>query len=95
MWMDMLTLTLYIVNLLSPALFIGLFVSFFKFNSTLQKPLLGLLGRLLINFLVGSAVLLGGIIMTGEDGKMYTYATLVVCVAATQWVLVKGWIKSD
>jgi hypothetical protein len=56
---------------------------------------LGLLGRFLINFLVGSAVLLGGIIMTGEDGKMYTYATLVVCVAATQWVLVKGWIKSD
>jgi len=93
--MDMPTLTLYIVNLLSPALLIGLFVSFFKFNSTLQKPLLGLFGRFLINFLVGSLVLVGGIILTGEDGKMYTYATLIAFVAGTQWVLVKGWSKSD
>ena len=44
-----------------------------------------------INFVVGCAVLLGGLVLTGSDGKMATYAALVVAVASSQWVMARGW----
>lgn len=44
-----------------------------------------------IVFAVGLAVLLGGLVLWGRDGKMLTYAALVVATASCQWVLVRGW----
>ena len=38
-----------------------------------------------INFLVGSATLLLGLVFFGRDGKMATYALLVVAMAGSQW----------
>lgn len=35
--------------------------------------------------------LLAGLAYFGNDGKMATYAALVVACASSQWVLVKGW----
>ena len=40
---------------------------------------------------VGAAVLLGGLWWWGRDGKMATYAALVVAAATAQWLLVRGW----
>lgn len=41
-----------------------------------------------INFVVCVAVLLSGLMITGQDGRMLTYVALVLCSAACQlWLL--------
>ena len=47
--------------------------------------------RWAILFAVGVAVLVAGLVLWGRDGKMLTYAALVVACATCQWVLVRGW----
>ena len=47
--------------------------------------------RLGIVFAVGVAVLAAGLVVWGRDGKMLTYAALVVVCATCQWILVRGW----
>ena len=89
--MDMLNLIFNLGNFLAPALAVGVFVSLFKFNSSPGEPFFGIFGRILINLMVGSLVLCAGLISSGEDGKMLTYASLVACVATSQWILIKGW----
>lgn len=42
-------------------------------------------------FAVGLLALAGGLALFGRDGKMLTYAALVVSAATCQWVLVRGW----
>lgn len=44
-----------------------------------------------IQFAVGCAVLLGGLVVLGRDGKMATYAALVLACASCQWAMGKGW----
>ena len=44
-----------------------------------------------INFTVGVAVSLAGLWHFGVDGKMATYAALVVAIATMQWLIVRGW----
>ena len=38
-----------------------------------------------------AGVLAAGLVLWGRDGKMLTYAALVVACATCQWVLVRGW----
>lgn len=40
--------------------------------------------QLLIHLLAGSAVLVAGLVWTGEDGRMATYAALVLVLASCQ-----------
>lgn len=47
-----------------------------------------------LNFLVGLAILAGGLWYFGRDGKMMTYAALVVGVATCQWLVGRGWRSS-
>ena len=47
--------------------------------------------RLGIVFAVGVAVLAAGLVVWGRDGKMLTYALLVLATASCQWVLSRGW----
>ena len=42
-------------------------------------------------FVVGLVVLAGGLVLWGRDGKMLTYAALVVAAATCQWSLSRGW----
>ena len=44
-----------------------------------------------INFVVGLAVLGAGLWFFGTDGKMATYAALVVVVATSQWIASRAW----
>lgn len=44
-----------------------------------------------IQFAVGSAVLLAGLVLLGRDGKMATYAALVLACATCQWAMGKSW----
>lgn len=43
------------------------------------------------NFLAGLAVLAAGLAWFGRDGKMATYAILVLVVATVQWLGARGW----
>jgi len=42
-------------------------------------------------FGAGVATLLAGLVVWGRDGKMLTYAALVLVCASCQWILVRGW----
>ena len=44
-----------------------------------------------INSVVGCTVLLAGLWWLGRDGRMLTYAALVLACASCQWLLQRGW----
>lgn len=46
---------------------------------------------LAINFVAGVGVLVAGLWVFGRDGKMATYAALVVVMATLQWIMGRGW----
>ena len=47
--------------------------------------------RVLWHALVGSGVLLAGLLVQGHDGRMATYAALVLVSATLEWALHRGW----
>jgi hypothetical protein len=49
--------------------------------------------QVLIHGLVGIGVLAGGIWWLERDGRVLTYAALVLMAATTQWVLSRSWRK--
>lgn len=63
----------------------------------LARPLLGSAGPLpwwmgwLLNTVLGVGVLLAGLWWFGRDGKMLSYAALVLVQASGQWLLMRGW----
>jgi hypothetical protein len=44
-----------------------------------------------LNFVAGGVVLSAGLWYFGHDGKMATYAALVLAVASTQWLAGRAW----
>lgn len=44
-----------------------------------------------INFLLGILVLALGLVLTGQDGRMGTYAALVLGMSTCQWLMSGGW----
>ncbi len=44
-----------------------------------------------INFVVCLAALVLGLLVFGRDGKMATYAAMVLSGATSQWVMARGW----
>ena len=57
-----------------------------------QRPVaLSWPAQLALNFIVGCAVLLLGLWSDGRDGKMLTYAALVLVCASCQWLVLRGW----
>lgn len=44
-----------------------------------------------INFIAGMSVLAAGLWYFGRDGKMVTYAAMVLAVATAQWLAGRGW----
>jgi hypothetical protein len=45
----------------------------------------------LVNLAVGCSVLAGGLVFFGRDGKMLTYAALVLACASCHWLAVRAW----
>ena len=80
----------HLLNLFAPAAAIAVPLvlggRLFKFDSPRT-----LLLQVMLQLLVGSAVLSAGLLLWGRDGKMLTYAALVVATASCQWVLGRGW----
>ena len=66
--------------------------------STVPKPMtFYLLANHLFNLVLPAAavavllVLVAGLVFFGHDGKMLTYAAMVVVAATCQWVLLGAW----
>lgn len=91
MGMDTLTFLLYLSDLFAPALALGLGVSFLRISPSAKTPVLAGWARFMVNTGVGCVVLLAGLIFYGQDGKMATYAALVLSVASSQWFLTRAW----
>lgn len=47
--------------------------------------------RTLVHTFIGTLVLLAGLVLFGRDGKMATYAALVVAIATSEWLLERSW----
>ena len=47
--------------------------------------------RILWHAVAGMAVLLGGVLIEGHDGRMATYLALVIVAATVEWLLHRGW----
>ena len=82
----------HLLNFAAPALGVALLLPllgrpFFKSKAAL----LPWWGQMLVNALVGVAVLWASLWWLGRDGKMMGYALMVLATASSQWLLVRGW----
>ena len=87
-------LTDHLLNLVAPAavvaLLLVLLASFFsRFSSTKKPAAQSIWARAAIIFIVNLVVLVAGLLLFGNDGKMATYAALVLASATCQWLLGK------
>ena len=46
-----------------------------------------------INALLGVLLLALGLVLTGQDGRISTYAVLAIVMASCQWLMSGGWHK--
>ena len=88
-------LTDHLLNLVAPAavvaLLLVLLASFFgRFLSTKKPVDQSIWAQAAIIFIVNLLVLIAGLVLFGNDGKMATYAALVLAAAACQWILRRG-----
>lgn len=44
-----------------------------------------------VNTLLGILVLVMGLVLTGQDGRISTYAALVIVLGTCQWLMSGGW----
>ena len=85
-------LLLHLAGLFAPALAVALMVSM------LARVLLPAMtaGRswslsVVCGFLAGATALAAGLVLLGRDGRMLTYAALVLACAASEWAVSRGW----
>ncbi|MDB5946653.1 MAG: hypothetical protein JWQ33_1679 [Ramlibacter sp.] len=89
--MGPLDLLLHLGGLLAPAAGVALLVSLLArplFRGAGDQPWLR---SFAIDFIAGGAALMAGLWLFGHDGKMLTYAALVLACASSQWLLARGW----
>jgi hypothetical protein len=92
--MGVLDAVLHALNFMLPALVVAFLVTFAGRFFKKNKPLPAVFpAQYAINFIVCVAVLLIGLILTGRDGKMLSYAAMVIASATVQWILSGGWRK--
>jgi Ni,Fe-hydrogenase I cytochrome b subunit len=87
-------LTDHLLNLVAPAavvaLILVLLASFFGQFSGAKNPVAqSIWARAAIIFIVNLVVLVAGLVLFGNDGRMATYAVLVLAAATCQWLLGK------
>jgi hypothetical protein len=49
--------------------------------------------RMGLHALLGTAVLVAGLVLQGHDGKMSTYLVLVLVAASAEWTMQRGWAR--
>jgi uncharacterized membrane protein YesL len=86
--MDLLSLSVHVVNFIAPALAVAAWI-------TLIYPLVwrqeqawkAWKKKFVLNSLAGCAMLLLGLLLSGQDGKMISYTAMVLAIASSQWLL--------
>ena len=82
----------HLLNFVAPAAAVALLLAMSRRIFGSKTPLaLSWIAHAAIVFAVGVAALTLGLLLWGRDGKMLTYAALVLACASCQWVLVRGW----
>lgn len=89
-------LTDHILNFIAPAAVVALLLVllsriFKRFLVSKRAVDQSIWAQAAIIFMVNVLVLAAGLVFFGNDGKMATYAAMVLSAAACQWVLFKGW----
>jgi ABC-type Fe3+-hydroxamate transport system substrate-binding protein len=83
---------LHLLSFAAPALALSFFMVLATRVLLPQRiVLLSWWAQVALNAVLGIAVLALGLWRFGVDGKMATYAALVVVTAASQWVGIAGW----
>ncbi|MDR0478941.1 MAG: hypothetical protein LBH31_03870 [Burkholderiaceae bacterium] len=86
--MDAINLFWHIVNFIAPALWLGLVMMIWDLwakRASRPAPRRRLRG-LLLDWGIGIAVLLAGLVITGHDGRMFTYGALALAVSGRRWL---------
>ena len=90
--MPPLTLIDHLLNFVAPAFFVALTLAIltrWMFRRSAGAP--GFWAQIAVNFIAGAAVLAAGLMYFGRDGKMATYAALVVVCGTVQWFVAGGY----
>lgn len=82
----------HVLNFIAPALALALLMPLLS-RIFVKKTvfLLPWWAQVLANAVVGVLALSASLWWLGRDGKMLGYALLVLAVATTEWVMVRGW----
>jgi hypothetical protein len=89
-------LTNHLLNFMAPAAFVALLLVvssrlFFGFFQSKRPVAQSWWAQVAIIFVVSLFALTAGLLLFGHDGKMATYAALVLSAALCQWLLLRGW----
>ncbi len=77
----------HLVNFGLPALVLSMGITLWGSIQFRRQSQIKWLWRWLLNAICGMAVLVGGLVMTGNDGKMATYGALILVCATLEWAL--------
>ena len=83
-------LVLHLFNFALPALAMALFMPWAG-RWVVGPGRASLPRRMGVQALCGLAVLVGGLLLHGQDGKMSTYIALVLVAATAEWLMQRGW----
>lgn len=90
--MSLLGLLDHLLNFIAPALVVGLCVAVLApLVMKKVRPHHTWLTQAAINTVACGLTLLAGLLLFGRDGKMATYAAMVLVCASCQWFAGKGW----
>ena len=90
--MGPLDFTIHLMSFAAPAVFMALLLPLLaRFLVPKQAAARSYRVQAAINCIAGLAVLAAGLWWFGRDGKMATYAALVVTMASAQWLSLRAW----
>ena len=81
-------------NFIAPAWAVALFgVLVARFVARRWLPLASWswLKQTVVSGVLGTAILAGGLVLWGVDGRMATYSALVIACGTAQWLMCRGW----
>ena len=89
-------LTDHLLNFIAPAAVVALLLLllsrvFSRFLVSKRPVTQSIWAQAAIIFIVNVGVLVAGLVIFGNDGKMATYAALVLASGICLWVLMRGW----
>ncbi|NDP37574.1 MAG: hypothetical protein GZ093_02295 [Rhodoferax sp.] len=92
--MDPLAILNHLFNFIAPALWLALLLPIlarlFMKKRTLARSLYA---QAAINFAASVSVLVLGLMVFGDDGKMLTYLAMALAGATSQWLMRRAWLN--